>query len=49
VDALVSENHELLARVQHRARQNHLLLSQCAGLMQQFIHSIFPAAQPVNL
>src|ERR1043165_3309571 len=30
VDALVAENNELLTRVQQRARQNHLLLSQCA-------------------
>ena len=48
VDALVAENNELLARVQQRARQNHLLLSHCVELMQQFIHSIFPAAKPVT-
>jgi hypothetical protein len=42
VDALVQENNELLARVQQRARQNHLLLTDCAELMRQFINSIFP-------
>jgi len=48
LDALVSENNELLIRVQQRARQNHLLLSHCVDLMQQFIHSIFPTAKPVT-
>lgn len=46
VDALVRENNELLVRVQQRARQNHLLLSHCAELMQQLVDSIFPAASP---
>lgn len=48
VDALLSENNELLTRVQSRARQNHLLLSHCVELMQQFVHSIFPAARPLT-
>jgi flagellar biosynthesis/type III secretory pathway chaperone len=48
VGALVEENNELLTRVQQRARQNHLLLSHCVDLMQQFIVSIFPAAKPVT-
>jgi len=48
VDALVSENNELLVRVQQRARQNHLMLSHCVDLMSQLIHSIFPAAKPVT-
>ncbi|HEV2692286.1 MAG TPA: flagellar protein FlgN [Verrucomicrobiae bacterium] len=48
VDALVSENNELLVRVQQRARQNHLMLSHCVDLMSQLIHSIFPATKPVT-
>jgi len=48
IGALVSENNELLTRVQNRARQNHLLLSHCVDLMQQLIHSIFPASHPVT-
>lgn len=48
IGALVAENNELLTRVQQRARQNHLLLSHCVELMQQFLQSIFPAAKPVT-
>lgn len=48
VDALVSENNELLVRVQQRARQNHLMLSHCVELMQQLINSIFPAVSPTT-
>ncbi len=48
VGALVAENNELLTRVQSRAQQNHLLLSHCVDLMQQFIHSIFPSSSPVT-
>ncbi|HTI97855.1 MAG TPA: flagellar export chaperone FlgN [Dongiaceae bacterium] len=44
VGALVAENNELLVRVQHRARQNHLLLSRVVELMQRFIGSILPGA-----
>src|SRR5881227_819274 len=36
VDALVQENNALLTRIQHRARQNHLLLRQSLDLMQRF-------------
>ena len=48
VDALVRENNELLARVQQRARQNHLLLSYCVELMQQLINSIYPNVSPTT-
>jgi flagellar biosynthesis/type III secretory pathway chaperone len=48
VGALVSENNELLIRVQQRARQNHMLLSHAVELMQQLITSIFPSAAPVT-
>jgi flagellar biosynthesis/type III secretory pathway chaperone len=48
VDALVTENNELLVRVQQRVRQNHLLLSHCVDLMAQLIHSIFPTTKPVT-
>jgi flagellar biosynthesis/type III secretory pathway chaperone len=46
VQALVQENNELLVRVQHRTRQNHLLLSHAVELMQQLINSIFPVGTP---
>jgi flagellar biosynthesis/type III secretory pathway chaperone len=46
VQALVQENNELLVRVQHRVRQNHLLLSHAVELMEQLINSIFPGAAP---
>jgi hypothetical protein len=42
VQALIQENKELLIRVQHRARQNHLLLSRMVELMQKLISSIVP-------
>lgn len=45
VTALVQENNELLVRVQHRARQNHLLLSRSVELMQRFLSSLFTAGQ----
>jgi flagellar biosynthesis/type III secretory pathway chaperone len=48
VTALVDENNELLARVQARAGQNHLLLSHCVELMAQLMHSIFPATKPLT-
>jgi len=44
VQALVQENNELLVRVHQRARQNHLLLSRAAELMQRFINALFPGA-----
>ena len=46
VEALVQENNELLERVHHRTRQNHLLLSHAVELMQQLINSIFPGGGP---
>jgi flagellar biosynthesis/type III secretory pathway chaperone len=48
VEALVQENNELLARIQKRARQNHLLLSRAVELMQRFIESILPGAGPAT-
>src|SRR6185312_1882022 len=42
VKALVQENNQLLARIQHRARQNHLLLTRITELMQRFLGSLFP-------
>jgi hypothetical protein len=42
VKALVQENNQLLARIQQRARQNHLLLTRIVELMQRFIGSLFP-------
>jgi flagellar biosynthesis/type III secretory pathway chaperone len=47
ISALVDENNELLARVQSRARQNHLLLRRSVELMQQFIGSLCVVSQPV--
>lgn len=44
VESLVDENNDLLRKVQHRARQNHLLLSRSVELMQQFINTLAPAA-----
>lgn len=46
VEALVQENNELLVRVHHRTRQNHLLLSHAVELMQQLIQAIFPNGSP---
>jgi flagellar biosynthesis/type III secretory pathway chaperone len=46
IQALVQENNELLVRVQHRVRQNHLLLSHAVELMQQLINTIIPGAGP---
>jgi flagellar biosynthesis/type III secretory pathway chaperone len=46
VQALVQENNELLVRVHHRTRQNHLLLSHAVELMQQLINAIFPGGSP---
>ena len=43
VHALVSENNQLLVRVQQRARQNHILLSRSLELMQEFIAALVPA------
>jgi len=46
VQALVQENNELLVRIHHRTRQNHLLLSHAVELMQQLITAIFPGGAP---
>ena len=46
VSALVAENNHLLARVQHRARQNHILLSRSLELMAQFINAICAVGAP---
>lgn len=43
LQALVQENNQLLTRVQHRARQNHLLLSRSCELMQSLIGTLVPA------
>lgn len=46
VSALVDENNQLLARVQQRARQNHILLSRSLELMSQFINSFCAIGVP---
>lgn len=46
VIALVEENNALLTRVQHRARQNHLLLHRSVELMQRFLNTLIPGASP---
>jgi hypothetical protein len=46
VSALVGENNHLLARVQHRARRNHILLSRSLELMSQFINSLCAVGAP---
>jgi hypothetical protein len=43
VRALVDENNQLLARVQQRARQNHLLLRRSLDLMQNLLRTLIPA------
>lgn len=40
--ALVTENNQLLTRVQSRGRQNYLMLSRAVELMQRFINSLTP-------
>jgi flagellar biosynthesis/type III secretory pathway chaperone len=46
IQALVQENNELLTRVQHRARQNHLLLNRALELMQRFLNTLVPGSSP---
>ncbi|HEV2454243.1 MAG TPA: flagellar export chaperone FlgN [Verrucomicrobiae bacterium] len=46
VQALVGENNALLARIQQRARQNHLLLSHAVDLLRQLMNAIFPGGGP---
>jgi flagellar biosynthesis/type III secretory pathway chaperone len=48
VSTLMRENNDLMARVQQRARQNHLLLSRSLELMQRFINTLVPAAPPAT-
>ena len=48
IQALVSENNELLVRVQQRARQNQLLLSHAVELMQRFINALLPSVAPTT-
>ena len=48
VQALVQENNELLIRIRHRARQNHLLLNRVVELMQRFLGTLFPGNQPAT-
>jgi flagellar biosynthesis/type III secretory pathway chaperone len=36
----------LLTLIQHRARQNHLLLRQSLDLMQRFLSTLFPSHEP---
>jgi flagellar biosynthesis/type III secretory pathway chaperone len=48
VSALMRENNDLIARVQQRARQNHLLLSRSLELMQRFINNLVPTAPPAT-
>jgi flagellar biosynthesis/type III secretory pathway chaperone len=48
LQALVQENNQLLGRIQHRARQNHLLLSRIVDLMQRFLSTLFPGMQPTT-
>ena len=47
VAALVQENNELLARVQQRSRQNHVLLSRSLELMNRLIGTLLPSGSPV--
>lgn len=47
LNALIQENHFLLQRIQHRARQNFLLLRRSMELLDQFIHSFAPALTSV--
>jgi flagellar biosynthesis/type III secretory pathway chaperone len=43
MQALMDEINQCLRRVQHRARQNHLLLSRSLEMLQQFIATLFPS------
>jgi flagellar biosynthesis/type III secretory pathway chaperone len=45
LQSLVDENNGLLARIQQRARQNHLVLSRSVDLMQKFLAILFPARE----
>jgi hypothetical protein len=43
VSDLVKQNNELLARIQQRARQNHLRLARSIELIQNLVGSLFPS------
>jgi flagellar biosynthesis/type III secretory pathway chaperone len=47
LNALIQENHYLLQRIQHRARQNFLLLRRSMELLDQFINSFSPSLTQV--
>lgn len=42
LSALVQENNELLQRVHHRSRQNHVLLCRAVELMSRLLGSLLP-------
>jgi tRNA A37 N6-isopentenylltransferase MiaA len=46
VIALMEENNDLLARVQRRARQNHILLSRSLEIMERFVSSLCAIGAP---
>ena len=48
LNALMQENHLLLQRIQHRARQNYLLLRRSMELLDQFISSFSPRRATVS-
>ena len=48
VQTLVRENNEILARIQRRAGQNHLLLTRSLQMMQQFMNALMPANAPTT-
>jgi len=47
VSALVQENNELLARVQQRSRQNHVLLSRSVEMMGRLLGALLPNGSTV--
>jgi hypothetical protein len=46
IKALVQENNELVARVQQRSRQNHLLLMRSLETMQKLMQTLIPNRTP---
>lgn len=44
LQGLVHEGQQTLKRMQHRARQNHLLIQRSMEMMEQFIGALFPDA-----
>ncbi len=49
ISALVQENNELLERVSARAQENQKLLHRSLELMQRFITTLSPEAQPIRI